>query len=152
MSNITPLHNFHIPVMGTGFTIDTPLAVAKYGISSVISLLDDALIEQMRKFWCEQSNQSYDPIPSTDRDHRAKRITAYLNLLQQLVTRQIIELKASTFETDSEINTFFEILSNKHPLKHLYKEMLAEEDVDLKLQLQDKLRQSIFAGSIDDQM
>ena len=26
-------HTFHIPVMGTGFTIDTPLRVAKYGIS-----------------------------------------------------------------------------------------------------------------------
>jgi len=30
-------HSFHIPVMGTGFTIDTPLKVARYGISSVIS-------------------------------------------------------------------------------------------------------------------
>ncbi len=34
--------------MGTGFTIDTPIKVAKYGISSVISLVDDVLIEQMR--------------------------------------------------------------------------------------------------------
>ena len=35
--------------MGTGFTIDTPLNVAKYGISSVVSLVDDLLIEKMRK-------------------------------------------------------------------------------------------------------
>ena len=40
-------HTFHIPVMGTGFTIDTPLRVAKYGITTVISLVDDLLIEQM---------------------------------------------------------------------------------------------------------
>ena len=40
-------HSFHIPVMGTGFTIDTPLKVARYGISSVISLVDDVLIEQV---------------------------------------------------------------------------------------------------------
>ena len=42
-------HSFHIPVMGTGFMIDAPLRVAKYGISSVISLVDDVLIEQMRQ-------------------------------------------------------------------------------------------------------
>ena len=38
-----PVHRFHIPVMGTGFTIDTPLKVARYGISSVVSLVDDVL-------------------------------------------------------------------------------------------------------------
>ena len=36
-----PVHTFHIPVMGTGFTIDTPLKVARYGIASVVSLVDD---------------------------------------------------------------------------------------------------------------
>ncbi len=40
-------HAFHIPVMGTGFTIDTPLRVARFGISSVMSLADDALVEQI---------------------------------------------------------------------------------------------------------
>ena len=35
---MSSVHNFYIPVMGTGFTIDTPLKVAKYGISSVVSL------------------------------------------------------------------------------------------------------------------
>ena len=37
-------HTFHIPVMGIAFTIDTALRVAKYGISSVISMVDDVLI------------------------------------------------------------------------------------------------------------
>jgi len=32
-------HSFHVPVMGIAFTIDTPIKIAKYGISSVISLL-----------------------------------------------------------------------------------------------------------------
>ena len=30
-----------VSIMGTGFTIDSPLRVAKYGISSVISLVDE---------------------------------------------------------------------------------------------------------------
>ena len=56
MGNLMPytdnksVHTFHIPVMGTGFTIDTPLHVARYGISSVVSLVDDMMIEQMRKY------------------------------------------------------------------------------------------------------
>jgi hypothetical protein len=41
-------HTFHIPVMGTGFTVDSPLRVARYGIDSVISLVDDTLLEAMR--------------------------------------------------------------------------------------------------------
>ena len=41
-------HSFHIPVMGIGFTIDTPLKVAQYGMDSVISLVDDILIEKLR--------------------------------------------------------------------------------------------------------
>ncbi len=55
-------HTFHIPVMGTGFTIDTPLRVAKYGITSVISLVDDVLIEQMRKLHCRRAEEPCEEI------------------------------------------------------------------------------------------
>jgi hypothetical protein len=48
----SPHHTFHIAVMGIGFTLDTPLRVSQYGISSVISLVDDLLIEQVRRDWC----------------------------------------------------------------------------------------------------
>jgi hypothetical protein len=40
---MTNAHTFHIPVMGIGYTIDTPARVAQYGISSAISLVDDML-------------------------------------------------------------------------------------------------------------
>ena len=40
-----PVHKFYIPVMGTGFTTDTPLKVARYGISSVV--LTMAVVEPM---------------------------------------------------------------------------------------------------------
>ena len=43
-------HDFHIPVMGTAFTIDTPYKVAKFGISSVGAIGDDELCENMRKY------------------------------------------------------------------------------------------------------
>ena len=44
------VHSFHIPVMGIGFTIDTPLKVAPFCIDSVISIVDDIIIEQMREY------------------------------------------------------------------------------------------------------
>jgi hypothetical protein len=50
LSNNQSLHSFHVPVMGIAFTIDSPIKLAPYGISSVISLVDDELLEQMRAF------------------------------------------------------------------------------------------------------
>ena len=55
-------HNFHIPVMGLGFTIDTPLKVAKYGIDSVVSIIEDELVEEMRRLHCLNNNIEYQEI------------------------------------------------------------------------------------------
>mgnify|MGYP000291810122 FL=1 len=74
-------HSFHIPVMGIGFTIDSPLKVAHYGIDSTISLVDDVLIEKMRKHYCEKYNLIYTEISEKIDDFRAKRITSYLDLM-----------------------------------------------------------------------
>src|SRR5450631_3114112 len=101
-----PPHLFHIPVMGTGFTIDTPLKVARYGISSVISLVDDALIEQMRKVHSHRSGEAYEEINEREEDHRALRITAYLNLLHRLIERQVTALRASAFQPGSELTLY----------------------------------------------
>lgn len=46
---ISSPHNFHIPVMGLAFTIDSPVKVAQFGISSAISIMEDRLTEMMRK-------------------------------------------------------------------------------------------------------
>ena len=59
---MTKAHSFHIPVMGIGFTVDTPLKVAQYGIDSVISLVDDILLEKLRKMYCEQYELPYKEI------------------------------------------------------------------------------------------
>ena len=71
-------HSFHIPVMGTAFTVDTPLKVAPYGISSVISLCDDELFEEMRKSLLLEKphHGEFAAIPKSELDYRAKRITA----------------------------------------------------------------------------
>jgi hypothetical protein len=141
-------HSFHIPVMGTGFTIDTPLRVAKYGISSVISLVDDILIEQVRKLYCERHGLPYEEITSRDPDARARRITAYLNLVDRLVRQQVEGLQASPFEKGSEITRYYDMLPET-PLKKAYEEMLAIADPAEKSRRQEMLRREAVPGSID---
>jgi len=141
-------HSFHIPVMGIGFTIDTPLRVARYGISSVISLVDDILIEQMRKFYCEKHGMPYEEITSHSPDARARRITAYLNLVDRLVRQQVESLQASPFEKGSEITRYYDMLPET-PLKRAYKEMLAVSDPVEKYRRQEMLRREAVPGSID---
>ncbi|MFC1736949.1 hypothetical protein ACFL1X_12600 [Candidatus Hydrogenedentota bacterium] len=141
-------HTFHVPVMGTGFTIDTPLKLAKYGISSVISLVDDVLIEQMRKLHSEKAGEPYAEISGKDDDHRARRITEYLNLLGRLVKCQIEALRCSDFDSDSEITRYYELLPDS-PLKARYHEMIECENVEEKARIQQELRENVVAGSID---
>jgi hypothetical protein len=141
-------HTFHIPVMGTGFTIDTPLRVAKYGISSVISLVDDVLVEQLRRFHCEREGESYEEIGDCNEDARARRITAYLNLVDRLVRRQVADLQSSPFEPGSEITRYYQMLPPS-PLKGDYREMLATPDPATKALMQEGLRSRAVPGNIE---
>jgi hypothetical protein len=141
-------HSFHIPVMGTGFTIDTPLKVARYGISSVISLVDDVLIEQVRKFHCDRLGEPFEPIGAGEDDARARRITAYLNLVDGIVRRQSLALQAAPFEDGSEITRYFRMLPDS-PLKTAYEEMLVAPDGPEKERRQALLRPLAVPGSID---
>ncbi len=142
-------HTFHIPVMGLAFTIDTPVKVARFGISSVISIIEDGLVEQMRKFYCEKENVPYEPITNKDHDHRARRITGYLNIIDDIIIRQMEVLRKEPFTEDSDITRYFLMLPDDSPFKALYNLMLSESDPDKKNLLQDELRSSLVAGAID---
>lgn len=141
-------HRFHVPVMGTGFTIDTPLKVAKYGINSVLSIGDDNLIEKMRKMYCEKFNLEFTPISKKEDEFRSKRIRAYLNLLKDLIEKQSESLKAEPFEPNTEITRYFEFLPESD-LKKYYQAMLACEDALEKKQMEEHLRSMIVTGDID---
>ncbi len=142
------IHTFQIPVMGTGFTIDTPLKVACYGISSVVSVVDDHLIERMRRYHTEKAGLDYVPIsPRTD-DFRARRITAYLNLMHQLVNQHVDAIKHEDFTEGSEIQKYFELLPGSVP-RQMYHEMVRCDDPSIKFSLQENLRELVVPGSID---
>src|SRR5690606_13422376 len=104
------LHSFHIPVMGIGFTIDTPLKVSHLGIDSVISLVDDQLMEKLRKMYCDTSGITYREIKENTEDFRAKRITSYLNLIGSLAEKKFEEIKSMTKGFSDELNQYFSLL------------------------------------------
>lgn len=145
---MTTLHDFHIPVMGTGFTIDTPLKVARFGIDSVIQIVDDVLIEQMRKVHSERAGEPYQEITDDEEDARARRITAYLNLVHLLVQRQMEVMRSLPFEPDNDLTRYFEMLPEGR-LRASYQEMLAAEHGDNRAALEADLRRQVVPGAID---
>ena len=140
-------HTFHIPVMGTAFTADTPLKVAQYGINSVISIVDDVLLERLRKLYSEQNGYNYTEILKSSKDHRADRITSYLNLINDLSYRKFKEFTLSTKEKFEDIKKYFTLLPNSSHLKkdffELTKDVFDFED------LKSWLISNLSMGSID---
>jgi hypothetical protein len=145
----SPLHQFHIPVMGLAFTIDTPVKVARFGISSVISIMNDRLIEMMRQHYYSTIAQEYKPISSNEPDYRAKRITDYLNLVNTIVQGQVKKFKNAAFEAGSEIVKYFEMLPDDNRLKQLYRQMMSTDSEPERKQQESYLRTQICAGNID---
>ncbi len=142
-------HTFHIPVLGLGYSIDTPLKVARFGISSVVSIVDDELVERMRKHHSQVNGLPFTPIGVKEADSRARRITAYLNLLQILVEQQMNTLRSEPFGPAGDLKTYFELLPEQSPLKGTYMKMTQLAEGAEKDQLQQELRSALQPGRID---
>ncbi len=143
------LHTFHIPVLGISYSIDTPLKVARFGISSVVSIIEDGLLEKMREFHCSQTGEEFIPITVKDEDYRARRISAYLNLLERLVKCQSEALKAESFIPGADIVKYFELLPDSSDAKKLYNTMMSLAEGARKRGMQDMLRTYVKPGNID---
>jgi len=119
-------HSFHIPVMGIGFTIDAALRVSQYGIDSVISLVDDILLEKLRKMYCDKFAIPYIAITDDTEDFRAKRITSYLNLINNLAKKKFEELSDAAIEKSDEIKKYFDMLPDSSTIKQKIKSLSSE--------------------------
>ena len=147
--NTTSPHKFHIPVMGLAYTIDSPVKVARFGISSAISIIEDNLVEMMRKHYYQENNEPYIPITTKEEDYRARRITDYLNLINRIVHKQMEKLRASAFEVGSDIVKYFEMLPDDSPLKHAYQQLSLTSSPENKKAIEQYLRKEIKPGSIE---
>lgn len=139
-------HTFHIPVMGLSFTIDTPIKVAQYGISSVISIVDDILIEKMREIHCKKLNIPYQEISSKIDDFRAKRITAYLNLIDDLVKKKFEEVKNSVTTKGEELEKYIGMLPDFSDIKKKFGEFVQTNRLE---EFKKWASENLTAGSID---
>jgi len=144
---MTNKHTFHIPVMGIGYTIDSPLKVAHLGMDSVISLVDDILLEKIRKIYSEKFEIPYKEITDKIDDFRAKRITSYLNLINDLVDKKIEYLKSITSEKSNELMEYLNMLPNCSTLKDEFKKLTTSNfnTTDIKKWIDKNLHK----GSID---
>ena len=147
--NYSPQHRFHIPVMGLAYTIDSPVKVARFGISSVISIVEDRLLEMMRSYYYPTINKEYKPISTSETDYRAKRITDYLNLVNSIVKTQVEKLRNTAFVKGSEIVKYFEMLPDENPLKKMYRQMAKTNSLPEKEKIEAYLRTQIKPGNID---
>ncbi len=117
-------HKFHVPTMGIGYTLDTPIKIAKYGISAAVSLVQDDVIEKARKYYAKQFGKPYSEIDKKAVNFRSKRITAYLDLSQDIVDEEFNQLKSNKEDLEkcfsllpeySELRASFFNYINQHP-------------------------------------
>ncbi|MBN4085271.1 hypothetical protein JYT89_02910 [Flavobacteriaceae bacterium AH-315-B10] len=140
-------HSFHIPVMGIGFTIDTPLKVAQYGMDSVISLIDDILLEKLRKMYSEKFEIPFKEISDKVDDFRAKRITSYLNLINDLAVEKFEALKNVTEEKSNEIKEYVSMLPDYSVLRKEF-EKLTKNNFNFS-EIKSWAMKNLTMGSID---
>ena len=133
--------------MGTGFSIDTPVKVAKYGISSVISIVDDLLVENMREYYSKKMDIPFKAISNKIDDFRAKRFTEYLNLVDEIVTDKFEEIKKSYHKNIDEINKYFDMLPDSTSLKDEFNKLIENNEYAKKVQTW--LNENLYPGSID---
>ena len=109
-------HSFHIPVMGIAFSVETPIKTAHLGLDSVVFISDDVLLEKLRKFYTSKFDLPYVEITKKAFDSRAKRITAYLNLVKDLAEKKLDDLTKSS----SDIKKYFDLLPDTSALKQKF--------------------------------
>ncbi|MFC2076678.1 hypothetical protein ACFLT7_06300 [candidate division KSB1 bacterium] len=144
-----PYHTFHIPVMGTGHSADTPIRVAPFGINSVISLVDDILLENIRKYYCDLFGLPYSKIPVNTEGGRAKRITAYLNTVHEIVQIKMKSIKKQSLFEASDKRKYFELLPDSSPLKKAYLKCISMKAGIERDSVEKDLTRKMTPGSID---
>lgn len=146
---ISSPHTFHIPVMGLGYTVDTPIKVARYGISSVVSIMDDQLLERMREIYSKKHKLNFIPIGEKETDYRAKRIQAYLDLMQELIRMQMQEYDLNSKSGLEKLQTYVDLLPENHLLKELFHGFLEAKSAQEKEKIGVQIQSLIQPGSVD---
>jgi len=133
--------------MGIGFTLDTPLKVSHLGIDSVVSLVDDLLLERLRKVYSERYGMAYTAVTDDDADPRANRITAYLDMLNLLASEKYEAAIQKGMGSLENISTYLDMLPDTSSLKQKFQVWVSENRS--KISLGAWLKDNLKMGSID---
>jgi hypothetical protein len=135
--------------MGIGHSVDTPIRVAPFGITSVISLVDDTLLEKIRKYYSEKYGLPYVKLARNEPDGRAKRITAYLETVQRIVRAKMEAIKEQPFFEANDKSKYFNLLPEEITLKKGYNKLLKMKAGAERSALEEDLTRRMQPGSID---
>lgn len=147
--NKKPIHNFHIPVMGLSYTIDSPIRVAQYGISSVVSIIDDEILEKMSQFYSKKFHFSYEGIAKKIEDSRAKRITAYLDMMDDIVGQKFDSFKEELAKSKSTLQDYISMLPSSSEIKSGLQTILQNAKEDFSNSVKSFVDKHLHPGEID---
>lgn len=133
--------------MGVGFTIDSAVKIAHLGIDSVLSLNGQPLQEKMREFYCKKNHLKYEKINEKEEDFRAKRTTAFLNTINDLVKKKIESFLASPVQKKEEILECISLLPDSAKLKSEFLQLLNKQGD--KKAIRQWISTNLHVGSID---
>ena len=139
-------HSFHVPVMGIAYTIDTPIKVAYLGISSVVSIMDDSLLEEVRKLYSKVENMVFNAIGENEIDKRAKRVTAYLNMLMEISSEKFSKFKKSC--SLPEANKYLRLQADEQEIRAAI-DSQSKDSIERDQHLVEYVKANASMGSID---
>ena len=102
------------------------------------------LIEKMRGYYCRQANLPYQQITKHMDDFRAKRITAYLDVMDELVRRKFDEIKEAVHS--SQFEKYIKMMPTY--LQENIQKMVSENE-DRAEKVWDWVKSNLSMGSID---
>lgn len=143
----TAVHSFHIPVMGLAFTIDSPIKVAQYGINSVVSIVDDVMIEKINEFYSHKYKLPFQSFPAKELDSRAKRITSYLNNMDTIVKQKFDNFTTTLSEKKEILWDYLDMLPDYSELKKNIVGLM--ESNITKKEIAKWLKKNLAPGAID---
>ena len=142
------IHSFHIPVMGLAYTIDSPIRLANYGIRSVVSIVDDELLESMSAFYSRKFHLPYQAFTKKMVDYRANRISTYLNLVDKIVKQKFDSFKKELLDNKTALEEFIGILPLASEANKKLKAISTYKD-NFKKELQLAIEKYLHPGEID---
>ncbi len=93
-----------------------------------MSLFDDILIEKMCEFHSLIFELQFNPFPIKTEDFRAKRITAYLNMVDTIVKKKFDNIIESITDKGKDFDKYINLLPDYSTLKQEFDELVANNE------------------------